>query len=458
MQVAVVDGSMTALVLHHYNGLVSLVGGVNLKILQCDVVCLVQSNHTIILLVLVVAIAASGVVVMINLHVALSAFTFQCESVLCAQTLDVWYAHLLVILASLYLQCHRTVHAQPPEVVNGTLDGCVCPALANGIFAVFSACNRYTCRCRIGDADCLVASHDAGKCCLCRLSYLGIGIHVIANPEVVRASLVKSVTLAELLYWRERRGIACAVDVLCADSIACSGDVERREVDSALVGIALGHHLYFQHLHVALAFQHLVSADVLGHNADNLHRFFLVSLCLDGEVRTCITACSDILDGEFSAILIRIRNYWVELSRRTRKVSDEFLIVYLAALIYIKVCGISERDAPVGKTYAGASILRCEGDGACQSVSTVLAWTTVVIECGELSERKGYGAIVAFGNQYHVLQSARTLWVAVLWCGIGAGIHAYQFRVDGLSLGSVGAHVSLHGEHVVALFQSDWLT
>ena len=72
---------------------------------------------------LVVAVAASSIVVVIDLHVALTALTLNGEGVCGSHALDVRHAHFLVVFTGLDLEHHGTFHAQRAKVIDGTLNG-----------------------------------------------------------------------------------------------------------------------------------------------------------------------------------------------------------------------------------------------------------------------------------------------------------------------------------------------
>ncbi len=457
VQIAVVDGGMTAFVLHHHHGLVGFVGGIDFEIFQRDVVGLVECHHAVVLQVLVVAVAARGVVVVENLHVALSALALQRECVRGTQTLYIRYAYLFVIFSGLNLQGHRTFHAQCAEVVDGSLNRGIVAALAYGVLTALSAGNSDGSRCRLVDADGRFACSNAVQRHFARLPYFGVSLHVAANPEIVGAGLGERVLLAELLDGRECRGIVGTIDVVSLDGFAPCGEVERRDVERALIRIAFGLDGHLQHLHLGLSFQHFGGTDVLGGNTYHFNGLLLVALHLDGEVRTGIAAGTNILNGNLSAVLRGVGYYRVELSRRTGEVHDELFIVHLAALIYIKVCGVGKREALVGQPDAAAFLFRSKGDGAVQSVGTVSLRTAIVVEHGLLSHGKGYHAVVAFTNQNHILQRAGALGVAAFHGHVSTCIHADHLGIDGLAFSGFRAHVSLHGELIVALAERNRL-
>ena len=165
MQVAVVYGSMTTLVLHHHHCLICLVGSVDFEVLQRDIVGLVERHNTVVLLMLVVAVTACGVVVMIYLNVTLTALALKSESVHATHSLDVRNAHLLVIVACLDLQSHRTVHTKYTDIVNGTLNGSIVTTLSYGISTALSACNSECGSNGLFHWDCCAVNGDAVQRC-----------------------------------------------------------------------------------------------------------------------------------------------------------------------------------------------------------------------------------------------------------------------------------------------------
>ena len=316
MQVAVVYRSMTALVLHHHYSLVSLVGGIDLEVLQCDIVGLIECHHTIVLLMLVVRISTSGVVVVIDLHIALAALTLQCECVDGSHSLDVRNAHLLIILACLNLQCHRTFHSKCADIVDCSLDGGIVTTLSDGIGAALSACHSDRSCCRILYRNGLSVNSDAVERCRCGLSYLSVTLHVVSQPEVVGSRLCDGVTLAEFLVGRECRCRTRLIDMVVLNSLATyTGNVKGCQRSRRQVTLSLYH--YLEHLGVGLSLQHFTDTDVFGRHACNYHVGLLVTLYQHGEVRFAPAALADVFDGYLAAIDIGIRDDWIELSRRS---------------------------------------------------------------------------------------------------------------------------------------------
>ena len=81
VEIAIVDGDVAALVLHHDDGLIGNVGCGDFQVAQRDIAGFVEGDDAIVLLVLVVAVATGGVLVVIDLDIALSAFALEGEGV-----------------------------------------------------------------------------------------------------------------------------------------------------------------------------------------------------------------------------------------------------------------------------------------------------------------------------------------------------------------------------------------
>ncbi len=111
MQIAVVDSGMTTLVLNHHHGLVVEVGGSDFQVLQRDVVSLIECHHAVVFLMLVIAVAGSGVVIVIDFHITLTTFALQRQCVHGSHTFNIWYAYFLVVFTCSDLQRHGSIHA-----------------------------------------------------------------------------------------------------------------------------------------------------------------------------------------------------------------------------------------------------------------------------------------------------------------------------------------------------------
>ena len=210
---------MTALVLDHHHGLICLVLGANLKVAQGHVTGLIECHHTIVLLVLVVAITASGVVVVIDLHIALTALTLNGEGVGGSHALDVGDAYLLVVGTGLDLEHHGAIHAQCTEVVDGALNGGIVGILAHGVGAALAAGHGDG-----GGGGRLVNRHygsvdgDRLERGLSRVTHLGITLDVGHDPEVVGAFFLDDHAVGEGSGGREGGGGPRLIDAQGAGS------------------------------------------------------------------------------------------------------------------------------------------------------------------------------------------------------------------------------------------------
>ena len=111
MDVAVVDGDVTAFVLHHHHSIVVNVDSSNLQILQRYIISFVKCYNSVNLRILIIAVAARGVLVVIDLHIALTAFTLDGQRVRSTHTYNIRYANLLVVFTCSDLQRHGSIHA-----------------------------------------------------------------------------------------------------------------------------------------------------------------------------------------------------------------------------------------------------------------------------------------------------------------------------------------------------------
>ena len=204
MQVAVVDSDVAAAVLHHHQCLVSrCVGGCDFEVVQCDVTCFIERNDAIVFLMLIVGIATGDVVVLVDLDIALAALTFERQGVHASHTFDVGDAHLLIVLAGLDLQRHRTFHAQCADVVDGSLDGGVVAVLPHGVVAALAAGNGDGCRGGVGYVNGSAVDRHTVERSRGGLSYLGGGLHVVGQPEVVGSTVSDLILGVEHFVGRE---------------------------------------------------------------------------------------------------------------------------------------------------------------------------------------------------------------------------------------------------------------
>ncbi len=189
MQVTVVDSGVTALVLNHHHGFIGFVGGCDFKVLQRHVVGLIERHHTIVLLMLVSAIAGSGVVVVIDFHVALAALTLDGEGVYSTHTHNIRYAYFLIIFTGLDLQRYGAFHAKSCDGIDGTLDGGVVAACANNLSAAHAACHCDGGGDRFGHGDGFAVHGDSVERSRGGLTFRSRGLHIVGEPEVVGAAV-----------------------------------------------------------------------------------------------------------------------------------------------------------------------------------------------------------------------------------------------------------------------------
>ena len=363
VDVAVVDGDVAALVLHHHDGIVAVVGGGDLEVAQGDVACLVERHHAVDLRVLVVAVAAAGVLVVTDLYVALSALALDGEGVHGPHAFNIRNAHAFVVGACLHFQRYGAFHTQCAQVVDGLLQRGVgaCSVGSHYVVAALSAGHGDGGGGGRVDVNGRTVDHNAGDGGGGGLVYGGIGLHVVGEPEVISTAVGNGVAVDELVVGRERGHGARLVDVVGVDGRGgvngrtvdhCVGVVNGRTVDhnagdGGWCQLALCLYCYLQHLHVGLSLQYFAHANVLGGDSGHNNIGLLVALGLDGEVRTSVAALAHVLDGELSAVDSCLGDDGVELGTAARDILDEFVVVDLATLVDIEVGSVVEGEALV---------------------------------------------------------------------------------------------------------------